>query len=341
MFSLPIFTYGNNLTIMKRLLIAILAITLSFTALAAKTKVFNRYAMELTQQKDGTYTVWKAFIPLLKGDEPEGVYTPYKIVSPIDDDSIADVDETEVVYKKYGSYDLKLYICRAKSSTPTPVVFFCHGGSWTDGSPASMRPFAKYMAKFEGITTVNVQYTLSKQEGADIDRSIEDYMDAIKYVRKHAKELNVDSKRLGFVGHSAGGHLSAVAAMLCPQSRVFVGWAGVYNFCTAACTQTLYRGPKYDFLARYFHNLTDGELARVSPVNMIPKKPHCAVQLFYGGCDRHVGVEQATEYGDKLRKAGYTVDMQYYRYYAHNIHYRSDKNREVLAKTIEFIKKHI
>lgn len=329
---------------MKRFSFLFFALLLSFVCPAQK-KIFNRYAMELDVNVDSLtgknrYSVRPIFIPLLAGDTPKGLNSPYKAVAPITRAEIEGVEGVSVVYKSYPDHELHLEIYRPETPERTPVVFYCHGGGWYGGKPSSMAGFAKAMCRFDDITTVNVQYSLSVQDGITAEDAIDDFMDAIEYVRSHAAELNIDPDRLGFIGHSAGGHLAAVVALKCPQAKVMVGWAGVYNFSTHRSLDE-FRDPGnqyYEPSQRYFHNFAPEALARVSPVNMIPSNHKVAFQLFYGTCDRHVATDQPEEFGRKLMDAGFKVDMQRYLYYSHYLHFRTDRSREVWEKTRKFVR---
>lgn len=66
--------------------------------------------------------------------------------------------------------------------------------------------------------------------------SIQDILDAVKYVQEHAAELNVNPACVGFLGTSAGAHLAAVAAMTVPGTKALVGYSGIYDLEKAAIT---------------------------------------------------------------------------------------------------------
>lgn len=64
-----------------------------------------------------------------------------------------------------------------------------------------------------GITAVLLKYRVPRREGREKHAApLQDVQRAIGYVRAHAEELNVDSQRIGVMGFSAGGHLSAMAS---------------------------------------------------------------------------------------------------------------------------------
>ena len=64
-----------------------------------------------------------------------------------------------------------------------------------------------------GITAVLLKYRVPRREGlAKHEAPLQDAQRAISYVRAKAKELNIDEKRIGIMGFSAGAHLSATAS---------------------------------------------------------------------------------------------------------------------------------
>lgn len=64
-----------------------------------------------------------------------------------------------------------------------------------------------------GITAVLVKYRVPRREGlAKHEAPLQDLQRAIGYVRAHAEEMNIDPQRIGVMGFSAGGHLSAMVS---------------------------------------------------------------------------------------------------------------------------------
>ncbi len=177
------------------------------------------------------------------------------------------VETREITYKNHDGYSLTLAIDMAASDAPTPVVFYLHGGGWERGNNGSLRVQSQYMAKQHGVTGVRVSYTLAPQPDATVQVSIQDVKDAVQYIRDHAKELNIDPSRMGFVGTSAGAHLAAVAAMTTPEAKAFVGYSGIYNLETAAITSRAKKEPR----VTYFCGKDPKVLRDASPMNLIPK----------------------------------------------------------------------
>jgi acetyl esterase/lipase len=86
-----------------------------------------------------------------------------------------------------------------------------HGGGWILGSRAEQGiPLLNHMAA-NGWIGFNVDYWLSPR--ATLPEHVIDVKRAIAWVREHADELGVDPTRIAITGGSAGGHLTALAAL--------------------------------------------------------------------------------------------------------------------------------
>lgn len=67
-----------------------------------------------------------------------------------------------------------------------------------------------------GVTGIVLKYRVPRRPGDPKDKppvcSLQDAQRAVSLVRSHAKEWGIDPERIGILGFSAGGHLSASAA---------------------------------------------------------------------------------------------------------------------------------
>lgn len=113
-----------------------------------------------------------------------------------DDLSITNVSEADIRFFK------------AESAKPTPAVVICPGGAY--GGLAYGKEgtaLAKLLAK-NGMSAFVLKYRVPQnREGAYADAQR-----ALRFIRAHAKELNIDPFALGMAGFSAGGHLSCRTA---------------------------------------------------------------------------------------------------------------------------------
>ena len=63
-----------------------------------------------------------------------------------------------------------------------------------------------------GVTGVVLKYRVPRRKGLEKHYApLQDVQRAVSLVRHHAKEWGLDPKRIGLLGFSAGGHLSATA----------------------------------------------------------------------------------------------------------------------------------
>lgn len=301
--------------------------------------ITNKYSMKLQENGDGSYELInrKRYAKIINLNAIEDLLVPFTLErKQLKSSDYKGIKSIEVEYKKHKDYSLKLSIDLANTDSPAPVVFYLHGGGWARGTKDSPRVLSQYMAKQKGVCGVRVQYSLAPQNGANVEVSVNDILDAVKYIKEHAKEYNINPEKIGFVGTSAGAHLAAVAALKTKEAKVFVGYSGIYNLETAAITT---RARDAQRLA-YFNNLDSKTLSNYSPVNLVNKKTNISALLFCGTADITVEYSQSTEFAQVLKKCN--VDLQVYENYDHNLSSNSsDKMEEIFFKTVVFISNYL
>lgn len=96
-----------------------------------------------------------------------------------------------------------------------PVVLWIHGGGWQSFTRKNciMSDTKDYLLA-KGYAFVSAEYTLSVQNddgvienGAGI-QMLYDIKAAVRFIRAHAEEYNLDTRFIAAIGESAGGHLS-------------------------------------------------------------------------------------------------------------------------------------
>ncbi|MCA9179667.1 MAG: alpha/beta hydrolase, partial [Planctomycetales bacterium] len=106
----------------------------------------------------------------------------------------------------YGSHPRQvLDFYPAKSDKPTPVVFYIHGGGWRGGDKKT-NPQA-FLAKGISVVAINYRYVQNGEEEKvepPVKAPLGDAARALQFVRSKAKEWNLDKKRIGATGGSAG-----------------------------------------------------------------------------------------------------------------------------------------
>lgn len=102
-----------------------------------------------------------------------------------------------------------LYLPKKRNNDkPLPVVALIHGGGWVNGDRLGYAAAAIQFARTGDYASVAVGYRLTNE--AHWPSQIYDCKAAIRWIRAHAKEYNLDPDKIAVMGSSAGGHLSSL-----------------------------------------------------------------------------------------------------------------------------------
>jgi acetyl esterase/lipase len=128
-------------------------------------------------------------------------------VLPLYPDSIPNC---KVVLNDAEKPTLTVYFPPAGKATGTAVIIFPGGGYSAIVTHTEGTPIAQAFVK-EGITAIVVKYRLPHADKM-LDKSMGPLMDAqqaMKMVRSKASAWNINPKKIGIIGFSAGGHLAS------------------------------------------------------------------------------------------------------------------------------------
>lgn len=222
-----------------------------------------------------------------------------------------------VPYGKHERQVLDFY--QAKSSTPTPVVFYIHGGGWQGGDKNSVGNVKQFLDLGISVCAINYRYV---KQGAEqkveppVKAPLEDAARALQFIRSNAKEWNIDKIRIGATGGSAGACSSLWLAfhedMANPKSSDPIARESTRLYCAAVNGAQTSLDPKelrewmpnYRYGAHAF-GLTDFQklydsrekvlawINEYSPYNLVSKNAP-PIGLFYNKQDTppKVGTEQ-------------------------------------------------
>jgi acetyl esterase/lipase len=100
---------------------------------------------------------------------------------------------------------LDLYLPEAKTDKPHPLVVYIHGGGWEAGSKDQADVLVGLIKENTPYAGASLNYRLTDQ--AQWPAQIYDCKAAIRWLRAHAQEYNLDPEKIAVFGISAGGHL--------------------------------------------------------------------------------------------------------------------------------------
>jgi acetyl esterase/lipase len=130
------------------------------------------------------------------------------------------VTMTQMVYRSLPGFrplTLDLYLPPGKGF-PRPGLVFVHGGGWNSGDPRHAGTFGDFPGLLatiagRGFVVASVDYRLSGE--ARFPAPLQDVKSAIRWLRGHASDTNLDETRIAIWGVAAGGQLAALAGVSC------------------------------------------------------------------------------------------------------------------------------
>ncbi|MAI71159.1 MAG: hypothetical protein CMM01_09630 [Rhodopirellula sp.] len=257
----------------------------------------------------------------------------------------------DVVYEVIQGRKLPLDLYRPKSTNPTALVIWIHGGGWKSGSKAGGGP-AVFQLLQRGYAVASVEYRLSGE--AVFPAAVEDCKAAVSFLRLHAEKYNLDPKRFGVWGSSAGGHLVSllgttndvdqfdthpVTRKASSQVQAVCNWFGPSDFLRMN-----------DFPSRINHDAADSpeSLFLGAAIQTVPEKVQAANPARYansgdppflhlhGDKDQLVPFNQSEILHAALKSSG--VETKLYKVVGggHGFGGSKDSREELIEKSIQF-----
>lgn len=116
----------------------------------------------------------------------------------------------ELTFATVADRELKLdlYQPAGASEKSVPTIVWVHGGAWRAGSKDQV-PVLHWLQC--GFAIASVEYRLSPE--ARFPAQVHDIKAAIRFLRAHADQHQLDPQRFVIAGASAGGHLAALVGV--------------------------------------------------------------------------------------------------------------------------------
>lgn len=139
-----------------------------------------------------------------------------KVSSAFTEDSLGRQGHLINTYKTVNHFKLDIHMFLPDSimnGKKRPVIIYFHGGSWSEGKPDWFFYACSSYAK-KGWVACAVEYRTYGRYGTLPFAAVMDAKSAIRWLRQHAKEYNIDTTKIVASGNSAGGHLVLCAALV-------------------------------------------------------------------------------------------------------------------------------
>lgn len=248
----------------------------------------------------------------------------------------------EYAYATSKGESLKLDIYQTEESEkPAPVIIFLHGGAWKLGSRKNFQSGILQQA-FRGYTVVGVHYTLSQKE--KWPSQAYETKAAIRWLRAHAEELNINPNCIVLWGISSGGHIASVVgasngvaelegdlghAEQSSEVQGVIAWYPPTDFMRAEASTPIgergFRRATMQLLGANKRNYAE-KADRANPITYI-NSASAPFLIQHGSWDNLVPVNQSELLYEALEEAGIPVKFELLPTYVHgDLRFNSSKN---------------
>lgn len=257
----------------------------------------------------------------------------------------------ELTYKNDFQNTYDLYVpASLDSSRPQAVVLYIHGGGFTGGSKSSGEPWCKFLAS-KGYLAASMDYTVSnKEHTSDLNRMNSEIDACVTAIYEKCAELGLQVTQMATMGDSAGGCLAMLYAysqrsdavipvrFVCQQTGPAhfepIAWSKDADDAAQAAFAQMMTGKSVT--AEDVHN---GRMQRlvdeISPTAFVNKNT-VPTLCAYGPNDHVVPVGLKFKLFEAFEKNGVPYDYIEYPHSNHGMYSDLDKQKEYVAKMIEY-----
>jgi acetyl esterase len=215
-----------------------------------------------------------------------------------------------IEYGRAGGQSLLLDALNPAGAGPFRAAIIVHGGGWVAGDRRWNVELLFEPLVEAGFACFSISYSLANQMSI-LGAAVEDVEQAIRYVREHSQEFQVDRDKIVLVGESAGAQLAAMAA-LGKNASIVKAVVGLY---APTDLEQLARGSK--LIPEPFRLALQGtpwegtvlaQLRALSPVRHV-RSGMPPFLLIHGTADALVPFDQSQNMCRAIRKAGGECDL--------------------------------
>jgi acetyl esterase/lipase len=227
-------------------------------------------------------------------------------------DSLKYYEELNISYGNDANQTFDLYL-PAKRTTNTKTMILIHGGGWSSGDKSDMNVIKDLIRlDLPNLAIANINYRLANQSEKPYPMQIEDITSIINFLKENKAKFTI-SENIGFIGTSAGAHLSLLWSYAFDDNKKV-------NMVCSIVGPTNFTDPAYlnntdpalqDMLNLFGINPEISFLEEVSPYHQATETSPPTI-LFYGGLDPLIPITQGTDLRDKLENLGVTHEFTLY-----------------------------
>ena len=207
--------------------------------------------------------------------------------------------DKKVLYKVKNGDSLYFHVFKPETSeTPTSAIVFFFGGGWTHGNPNQFYQQAAYFAS-RGMLAISAEYRIGSVHGTSPFACVEDGKSAVRWIRQHAKELNIAPDKIVASGGSAGGHVAICTALIRGKKNEDedLSISSVPNAVVGF-------NPVFDTTEKgYGSEKVVGRETEISPCHQV-KKDMPPMLNFHGKVDKTVPFENADRFNKAMIEVG-------------------------------------
>jgi len=196
----------------------------------------------------------------------------------------------------------------------TKTLILIHGGGWTSGDKADMNAFKDYIKdQISGYAVVNMNYRLADENNPPYPMQINDITSVVDYLRTNQSDYII-SEDIGFVGVSAGAHLSLLWSYAFDDENttdMVCSVVGPTNFTDPAYLDNINNPVLQELINTIGVDSSIPYLEEVSPFHQVTTSAPPTI-LFYGGQDPLIPTTQGTVMRDKLEALNVTHEFTLY-----------------------------
>lgn len=239
--------------------------------------------------------------------------------------------QSEVVYKQIGNNSLYMVLYHPfdmpeKAKLPAMIFFF--GGGWETGNKSQFQYYALNYAK-KGIITILVDYRISSVHGTTPFESLKDAKSAVRYLKKHADELQIDTTRLIASGGSAGGHL----AVACFTNETINEDTDPLEFSSKPKVLVLFNPVVDNSINGYGFERLGDRWEEFSPMHNI-RSPFPPTVFLLGTRDNLIPVSTGQEFKRQIENVGGRCDLLLYDGVGHGF-FNLTENRDQVVLDVD------